>query len=156
MYCALFTLHRHRVLYLLYHIHITKGQSSNTLPGCQLLYIQMYCICYGALFTYSFFKLNQDVCIDEHMVGFKGRHQLKQYIANKKAHWWGIKLWVLSDSNTGYTHQINVYKGRRNERMQLISFIKVVFFNFKLNKSTRVIWSLGALSSDGSDGDSFP
>eukprot|EP00105_Crassostrea_gigas_P035780 XP_019919928.1 PREDICTED: uncharacterized protein LOC105320943 [Crassostrea gigas] len=50
------------------------------------------------------------------MVGFKGRHQLKQYISNKKARRWGIKLWVLSDSITGYTHHINVYKGRRNER----------------------------------------
>lgn len=62
------------------------------------------------------YSLNQDVCVDERMVGFKGRHQLKQYISNKKAHRWGIKLWVLSDSITGYTHHINVYKGRRNER----------------------------------------
>uniref|UniRef100_A0A8W8NMG7 PiggyBac transposable element-derived protein domain-containing protein n=1 Tax=Magallana gigas TaxID=29159 RepID=A0A8W8NMG7_MAGGI len=39
-----------------------------------------------------------------------------QYLSNKKAHGWGIKLWVLSDSIIGYTHHINVNKGRRNER----------------------------------------
>ncbi|XP_061170531.1 piggyBac transposable element-derived protein 4-like [Saccostrea echinata] len=60
--------------------------------------------------------LNRDVCVDERIVGFKGRHQLKQYISNKKAHRWGIKLWVLSDSTSGYTHHLNIYKGRRNER----------------------------------------
>ncbi|CAG2252077.1 unnamed protein product [Mytilus edulis] len=61
------------------------------------------------------YRLNQDVCVDERVVGFKGRHQLKQYLSNKKAHKWGIKLWVLAESYTGYTHQIKVYKGRRNE-----------------------------------------
>ena len=33
---------------------------------------------------------------------------------NKKAHRWGAKLWVLAESNIGYTHQVSVYKGRIN------------------------------------------
>jgi hypothetical protein len=48
------------------------------------------------------------------MIGFKGRHFLKQYIANKKAHGWGVKAWVLAESNSGYTHQIEIYKGKQN------------------------------------------
>jgi hypothetical protein len=52
--------------------------------------------------------------VDERIVGFKGRHFLKQYISNKKAHRWGAKLFVLAESRTGYTHQVSVYKGRRN------------------------------------------
>jgi hypothetical protein len=47
-----------------------------------------------------FFRLSQDVCVDERVVGFKGRHQLKQYLSNKKTHRWGIKLWVLAESST--------------------------------------------------------
>jgi hypothetical protein len=39
---------------------------------------------------------------------------LKQYIANKKAHRWGIKAWVLAESNSGCTHQIEIYKGKQN------------------------------------------
>lgn len=75
-----------------------------------LLFCKYFLICLLCSFK------SKSRCVDESMVGFKGRHQLKQYISNKKARRWGIKLWVLSDSITGYTHHINVYKGRRNER----------------------------------------
>ncbi|CAG2214378.1 unnamed protein product [Mytilus edulis] len=60
------------------------------------------------------YRLSQNIVVDERIVGFKGRHVLKQYISNKKAHRWGAKLFVLAESRTGYTHQINVYKGKRN------------------------------------------
>ncbi|XP_046329987.2 piggyBac transposable element-derived protein 3-like [Haliotis rufescens] len=56
--------------------------------------------------------LAQSVCVDERMVGFKGRHHLVQYMANKKAHRWGVKLWILAEAGTGYTHQVRIYKGR--------------------------------------------
>jgi hypothetical protein len=35
--------------------------------------------------------------VDETMVGFKGRHFLKQYISNKKAHRWDAKLFVMAE-----------------------------------------------------------
>ncbi|VDI04490.1 Hypothetical predicted protein [Mytilus galloprovincialis] len=60
------------------------------------------------------YRLSQNVCIDERMIGFKGRHFLKQYIANKKAHRWGVKAWVLAESGSGYTHQLELYKGKSN------------------------------------------
>ncbi|CAC5420054.1 unnamed protein product [Mytilus coruscus] len=60
------------------------------------------------------YRLSQNVCIDERMIGFKGRHFLKQYIANKKAHRWGVKAWVLAESGNGYTHQLEIYKGKSN------------------------------------------
>ncbi|XP_048251453.1 uncharacterized protein LOC125379246 [Haliotis rufescens] len=50
--------------------------------------------------------------VDERMVGFKGRHHLVQYMANKKAHRWGVKLWILAEAGTGYTNQVRIYKGR--------------------------------------------
>ncbi|XP_046380083.2 piggyBac transposable element-derived protein 3-like [Haliotis rufescens] len=56
--------------------------------------------------------LAQSVCVDERMVGFKGRHHLVQYMANKKAHRLGVKLWILAEAGTGYTHQVRIYKGR--------------------------------------------
>ncbi|CAC5400023.1 unnamed protein product [Mytilus coruscus] len=59
------------------------------------------------------YRLSQNIVVDERIVGFKGRHVLKQYISNKKAHRWGAKLFVLAESITGYTHQINVYKGKK-------------------------------------------
>ena len=35
-------------------------------------------------------------------------------MANKKAHRWGVKVWVLAESQTGYTHQVEIYKGKSN------------------------------------------
>ncbi|VDI33309.1 Hypothetical predicted protein [Mytilus galloprovincialis] len=63
------------------------------------------------------YRLARDITVDERMVGFKGRHHMVQYMANKKAHRWGIKLWTLSESDTGYTHQIVVYKGRQPQNL---------------------------------------
>jgi len=62
------------------------------------------------------YTLSRNIVVDERIVGFKGRHFLKQYtcISNKKAHRWGAKLFVLAESRTGYTHQVSVYKGRTN------------------------------------------
>ncbi|VDI22971.1 Hypothetical predicted protein [Mytilus galloprovincialis] len=46
------------------------------------------------------YRLSQNIVVDERIVGFKGRHVLKQYISNKKAHRWGAKLFVLAESRT--------------------------------------------------------
>ena len=46
------------------------------------------------------------------MLGFIGRYVLKQYIANKKAHRWGVKAWVIAESGSGYTHQLELYKDK--------------------------------------------
>lgn len=54
----------------------------------------------------------REVSIDEAMIGFKGRTMLKQYMPAKPTKW-GIKVWQLSESSTGYTSQFQVYTGRR-------------------------------------------
>jgi hypothetical protein len=45
------------------------------------------------------------------MVGHKGRDYTVQYTPAKKAHRWGAKLWVLAESDTGYTLSIDLYAG---------------------------------------------
>ena len=47
------------------------------------------------------------------MVAHKGRISLKQYMKAKPVKW-GIKLWVLSESKTGYVYHFQVYKGKEN------------------------------------------
>ncbi|XP_071123974.1 piggyBac transposable element-derived protein 4-like [Mytilus edulis] len=61
-------------------------------------------------------QLGRDICVDERIVGFKGRHNIVQYISKKKSHQWGAKVWVLSESDTGYTEQLQLYFGRRNRQ----------------------------------------
>ena len=59
------------------------------------------------------YRLDQEVTIDETMVAHKGRIPLKQYMKAKPVKW-GIKLWVLSESKTGYVYHFQVYKGKEN------------------------------------------
>jgi hypothetical protein len=53
----------------------------------------------------------RDLTVDESMDGHKGRDYIVQYMPAKKAHRWGAKLWVLAESDTGYTLSIDLYAG---------------------------------------------
>ena len=44
-----------------------------------------------------------NVSIDERMVQNKGRYSFRQYIKDKPTKW-GIKIWVIADSATGWIH----------------------------------------------------
>lgn len=50
--------------------------------------------------------------VDESMVGFKGITNLVQYMPGKKSHCCGAKLFVLAESDTGYTSQVKLYAGK--------------------------------------------
>ena len=49
--------------------------------------------------------------VDESMVKFKGRLEFRQYLPAKPTKW-GVKVWVLSESDTGYLSKFQVYTGR--------------------------------------------
>ena len=51
--------------------------------------------------------------IDEHMVKFKGRSAMKQYMKQKPIQW-GFKFWFRSDSKTGYLYQLDLYLGKKS------------------------------------------
>ena len=59
------------------------------------------------------FQPYQNVSIDERMVKNKGRYSFRQYIRDKPTKW-GMKLWVLADSKSGYTYNFDVYLGKEN------------------------------------------
>jgi len=54
----------------------------------------------------------QNLAIDESLVLFKGRLSVKQYIPNKR-HRFGIKLFLVCDSETGYVLKIIIYMGSK-------------------------------------------
>ncbi len=59
----------------------------------------------------SEFEIHQSCAIDEAMIPFKGRLKFKQYMKNKPTKW-GIKVFVLADSPTGYVKRLQVYTGK--------------------------------------------
>ncbi|CAG2239267.1 UBP15 [Mytilus edulis] len=53
----------------------------------------------------------RNVSIDECMIPYKGRVALKQYMPAKPTKW-GIKLWALAESDTGYMSFCKIYQGK--------------------------------------------
>ncbi|XP_049517028.1 piggyBac transposable element-derived protein 4-like [Dermacentor silvarum] len=58
------------------------------------------------------FQPARNLSVDERMVKSKGRSGIRQYMRDKIVKW-GYKLWVLADSQTGYSIQFYVYAGKR-------------------------------------------
>ena len=56
------------------------------------------------------FQCKMNVAIDERMVPSKARSGMRQYIKDKPVKF-GFKLWVIAESDTGYTLDFNIYTG---------------------------------------------
>lgn len=59
-----------------------------------------------------YYKPDRNLAVDEAMIKFKGRHYIKQYMPNKPDKW-GIKVWCLCESQTGYLVTGNIYLGKK-------------------------------------------
>ena len=59
----------------------------------------------------SVYVPNEHVAVDESMVKFKGRLGFRQYLPSKPIKW-GLKVWSLCESATGYAWNLQVYTGR--------------------------------------------
>ena len=62
---------------------------------------------------------HQDVAVDEAMIKFQGRSTLKQYVPKKPIKR-GIKVWVLTDSDNGYFHNLQVYTGKEESAEKVL------------------------------------
>lgn len=60
------------------------------------------------------YSCDKYIAIDESLVGLKNRTRLIQYMPNKKHHRWGLKLWVLCESETGFVYRLFVYQGKEH------------------------------------------
>ena len=56
------------------------------------------------------FTPHQEVAVDECMIPFRGRLSFKQYHRDKPIKW-GMKVWMLADSKTGYNYSFDMYVG---------------------------------------------
>ena len=57
----------------------------------------------------QYYQPDREVSVDESLVGFAGRWVGIQYMPNKHHHRFGVKLYALCESATGYTVKFSVY-----------------------------------------------
>ena len=67
---------------------------------------------------------HQNVSVDERMVKSKGRSGIRQYIKNKPVKF-GIKIWVLAESKTGYTVDFDIYTGAKGKGKRNFIYYKI-------------------------------
>ena len=56
--------------------------------------------------------------IDEHMVKFKDRSRMKQYMKLKPMKW-GFKFWFRCLSKTNYLYQMDIYLGKEQHQSSI-------------------------------------
>ena len=84
---------------------------------------------------------SRELSIDEVMIAFRGKVAFRVYIRGKP-HPWGIKAYVLSESCSGYLHNIIIYYGKEKKLVHIPG----------LNQTTNVVLTLMApLANKGYD-----
>lgn len=62
----------------------------------------------------GFYTIGTSACIDEMLVGFRGRSKFKMYIPNKPTKY-GIKKMCLTDARNGYFYNGYIYNGKDSD-----------------------------------------
>jgi hypothetical protein len=76
----------------------------------------------------------QQLCVDESLVGTKARSVMRQYIPSKKSKF-GIKLWMLFESVTGYVIRIICCRGGSMILLNPVTYrVVMLFSNFCRNQ----------------------
>ncbi|XP_044585038.1 piggyBac transposable element-derived protein 4-like [Cotesia glomerata] len=62
-----------------------------------------------------FYRPDRDLSVDEAMIAYKGNFSAKQYMKDKPTSW-GLKMWVIAESKTGYVLDAKPYLGKKEEK----------------------------------------
>lgn len=101
------TISRDRYLLLLRLLHFCDNEQQE--PGDRLFKLDAVLSELRMCFRENFIPF-RNLCIDETMIPFKGRLSFRQFVKGKK-HKFGVKLFVLADTETDYILNFIVYTG---------------------------------------------
>jgi hypothetical protein len=102
---------RDRYLLLLRLLHFNDNETQ--IPGDRLYKLKPIIDHLRNVFSEVFTPF-KNTCIDESLMLFKGRLLFLQYIPSKR-HRFGIKVFVLSDCETGYIQDFIIYVGANTD-----------------------------------------
>ncbi|KAK2190175.1 hypothetical protein NP493_87g02016 [Ridgeia piscesae] len=98
------------LLVVLRHGHSASAVKKRLLAGDKLIKIRWFVDFLNDQFQAVYVPYGK-YTVDESMVKFKGRLEFRQYLPAKPTKW-GVKVWVLAESDTGYLSKFQVYTGR--------------------------------------------
>ncbi|XP_040289776.1 piggyBac transposable element-derived protein 4-like [Bufo bufo] len=105
---------RYEILLKFFHFNDNSQCPSNSSPDYDRLYKIRPLLDYLSEKCLTVYTPSENVSVDESLVKFKGRLHFKQFLPSKRARY-GIKLYKLCESTTGYTSAFQVYQGRDSE-----------------------------------------
>ena len=110
-FCEVMSRNRYELLSWFMHFNDNNKQVSKGEPGYDPLYkIRPMLDMMRPRLKY-YYTPERELAIDESMQKFKGRLYFKQYMPNKPTKW-GIKLWSLCESKSGYLLDFDIYTGK--------------------------------------------
>lgn len=71
------------------------------------------------------YNTTKSVTVDERMIGFRGGVGFRVYMKSKPDKY-GIKVWVVADSNTYYVKDFQIYLGKQNNKREVNQAERVV------------------------------
>ncbi|XP_071157552.1 piggyBac transposable element-derived protein 4-like [Mytilus edulis] len=108
------TMSRDRFTQIMRYLHFSNSELE-PLPGAEnydpLFKVKPLVNHFNACFNQEY-NPKRNVTVDECMIPFKGRVQFRQYMP-AKPHKWGVKVWMLAESQSSYIKFIDIYPGRR-------------------------------------------
>lgn len=108
------TMSRDRFLQIMRYLHFSDSENE-PLPGSQdydpLFKVKDIIKNFNECFQQEYTPKRQ-LTVDETMIPFKGRVQFRQYMP-QKPHKWGVKAWVLAESQSSYIQYVDIYPGRQ-------------------------------------------
>ena len=100
-------LSRNRFKALMAFLHVVDPDGET--PGDKLRKVESFILCFKDRCKHMY-QPSQNMAVDERMVKSKHRSGIRQFMKDKPTKW-GIKIWVIADSENGYTIDFNVYIG---------------------------------------------
>ena len=90
------------------HMNDSQQQAARDYPNYDPLYKvrPLLTMCQSTFLEH--YVPDRDMSIDEAMVKYKGRVFFRQYMPQKPVKW-GIKVWMMAESKTGYVSNFQVY-----------------------------------------------
>lgn len=100
---------RERFFQIFWMLHLHQNLNNNNYPITRFSKVKNFLDYIDLKFRQNFVP-GKEICVDEAVVPFKGRFSCLTYSPNKPTKW-GIRMYVLADSNTGYVYSILPYFG---------------------------------------------